>query len=1034
MQLRYTPKSVITLALCALLAPSLAAQHSLAISELVNNAGTHWSSAQFGGVPVNDDCSGATIVPLAVGSPEVRTGDNTGATDSYGFGNEVWEAFTLTECADVLVEYCGTTPAFTGIPLPSLFIGCPLTNLVWIGGEDVVICGDGNFGFNYVQLPPGTYYLPVYQTVGATGPYQLTLTATACSGTPPVNDDCSGAVTLTANPSCAPVDGDVANANISGGSIAGNGCSNGDPSEDVWYSFVATATEHTIIVDPSDQLSVVIELHADDCTGLNLVNCLEGENFGTLEQMDATGLTIGTTYYVRIYDWYAGTPNSTAFTICLLGPGGCTADAGTLTATDDEVCFDGVQADIEAQPNGDAVVPTGYSAFYLLSTEPGGVIWQLSASPLFTVTALGSYGIHTLVIDTLTFDTTSIDFGVSTIADVNALLVPGGGTICGSVDEPGAAIDVIDCPACDAVAGTLTPDETEVCLVDGSATISATPDGNSTVPSGFTTAYLLSLAPTAVVMDGSLTPDFTVTEAGIYAIHTLVYDPNTLDLGSIQIGSTTIAEIDTALIQGGGGICASLDLTEAAITVTNCVSCEANAGSLAADLTPVCLLADSASISATPGGNSVVPTGYETVYVLSQGAGLVIIDLNASPAFTVMSAGTYTIHTLVHDPLSLDIDTVELGITTIAGLDTLLIQGGGTICAALDTTGATFEVEDCAPMNDDCANATPLSIEATDDCPANAVSGNNTYATQDGGEPGCDVGSTAGYIDVWYTFDSGNNTTVTINLDQGTMEDWAITVSEGCGGTEVYCEVNPAAPIDLATMLNTTYVVRVYSNLDFGGGGEFTICVSADEPAVACDGGEVETGDAQTSVTVCQDATADVIPFVTSSTSTENYSFILTDTDGVIVALLVGNSLDFNSAPLGTYQVWGVSYNGDLENAVPDASIDTLSSTGACLDLSSNSVEVIVEICDGISENTAAGWSLFPNPGNGDATLTYSGRDAMTTIEVIDTRGRIVHQERAMMVHGQRQALPLGGRLEQGVYSIRLTNEGGSAILRMTVR
>jgi hypothetical protein len=258
----------------------------------------------------------------------------------------------------------------------------------------------------------------------------------------------------------------------------------------VWYSFVATATDHSITVDPSDSLSVVIELHENDCSGTNLVTCLEGDNFGTVEQMDATGLTIGTTYYVRIYDWYAGSPNSTAFTICLTGPG-CTANAGTLTADATEVCIVAHAADISATPNGDAVVPAGFEVLYLLATGAQQSILQSSGSPDFTVLSTGAYSVHTLVYDPLTFDTANIDLGISSIVDVGSFFIQGGGATCGGLDMAGASIDVIDCP-CPAFAGTLTSDDTLVCLVAISELISATPDGNASVPPGFTTLYLLT--------------------------------------------------------------------------------------------------------------------------------------------------------------------------------------------------------------------------------------------------------------------------------------------------------------------------------------------------------------------------------------------------------------------------------------------------------------------------------------------------------------------------------------------------------------
>ncbi|MBL0071580.1 MAG: hypothetical protein IPP34_07140 [Bacteroidetes bacterium] len=63
-------------------------------------------------------------------------------------------------------------------------------------------------------------------------------------------------------------------------------------------------------------------------------------------------------------------------------------------------------------------------------------------------------------------------------------------------------------------------------------------------------------------------------------------------------------------------------------------------------------------ISATANGNAFVPAGYQTIYVLTSGAGLVIEQVNATPSFTVTASGNYTIHTLVYDPATLDLSIV----------------------------------------------------------------------------------------------------------------------------------------------------------------------------------------------------------------------------------------------------------------------------------------------------------------------------------------------------------------------------------------
>ncbi|MCB0764005.1 MAG: hypothetical protein KDB84_04810, partial [Flavobacteriales bacterium] len=293
------------------------------------------SPLALGGTPSNNTCDQAVVEPLAPGSDVVRTGDNTGATDEIGLGvPQVWEAFTTTECMDVTVSYCGTDPVFQGA-LTQLYMGCPYGNLVRTGSGNVSqeACGDGNFSILFPQLPPDTYFYAVLGGAGSEGAYTLTFSGTACTGAPPTNNDCPGAVVLTPGTDCITVGADVLGANISGPSLPSITCGGftGNASEDVWFSFVATAEEHVISVDGSDGFDAVIDLRDGSCANSNNIACQDGVSAGGVEVLNATNLTIGATYFIRVYDWYAGLPLTTTFDICVQGgpveP--CAADAGT---------------------------------------------------------------------------------------------------------------------------------------------------------------------------------------------------------------------------------------------------------------------------------------------------------------------------------------------------------------------------------------------------------------------------------------------------------------------------------------------------------------------------------------------------------------------------------------------------------------------------------------------------------------------------------------------------------------------------------
>uniref|UniRef100_UPI003D660B58 hypothetical protein n=1 Tax=Winogradskyella poriferorum TaxID=307627 RepID=UPI003D660B58 len=263
--------------------------------------------------------------------------------------------------------------------------------------------------------------------------------------------------------------------------------------------------------------------------------------------------------------------------------------------------------------------------------------------------------------------------------------------------------------SCLADAGTLTATSTSVCST-GEVTISAHPNGDAFVPEDYSVLYVLTQGEGLVIQQVGGTPEFTVSGGGDYTIHTLVY-PNGLDLSIVELGVTTGFDVNGLLIQGGGELCASLDVAGAPVHITN-----PDAGTLTADESNVALSGGSAIISATPNGDANVPEGYSTLYALTQGESLTIVNVGGTPSFEVTEAGNYTIHTLVY-PTGLDLSVVELGVTTGFDVNGLLVQGGGDLCASLDVPGAPIHVEEEACL----ADAGTLTAISTSVCSTGEV-------------------------------------------------------------------------------------------------------------------------------------------------------------------------------------------------------------------------------------------------------------------------------------------------------------------------
>ena len=243
---------------------------------------------------------------------------------------------------------------------------------------------------------------------------------------------------------------------------------------------------------------------------------------------------------------------------------------------------------------------------------------------------------------------------------------------------------------CTADAGTLQATSSMVTLTGDSVMISATADGNSNIPHGYSSIFVLTSGEDLVIEKVNGTPEFTVTEAGLYTIHTLVYDgredsANYLNLGVVQFGTTTGG--DVLGLVGANGLCAALDVTGAPITVEeDTAKCNAFSGTMYSKNPISCLSNGRAIISAKTNRTPVIPNGYKQLYVLTEAYSLTILKVSEAPKFEVNHAGFYRIHSLVYNPQTLDLSVVVPGQTT--GFDVVNLIKSNNICASLDAKGA----------------------------------------------------------------------------------------------------------------------------------------------------------------------------------------------------------------------------------------------------------------------------------------------------------------------------------------------------------
>lgn len=93
------------------------------------------------------------------------------------------------------------------------------------------------------------------------------------------------------------------------------------------------------------------------------------------------------------------------------------------------------------------------------------------------------------------------------------------------------------------------------------------------------------------------------------------------------------------------------------------------------------------------------------------------------------------------------------------------------------------------------------------------------------------------------------------------------------------------------------------------------------------------------------DGNPDDITFSTSSSESEEYSYVLTNENDEIILVLPISTVNFDGFPEGEFHVWGVSYADELI-ANENESISSISATGVCAILSDNFVKIITTIPD----------------------------------------------------------------------------------------
>ena len=285
--------------------------------------------------PPNDNCNNAitlqshTSCQYTNGTVDGATSDNSWARiscDTYNGSNTPLEAdvfYKFTAVSSSHTIY--VNPLHDMDPVVGLYSGSDCYHLTEIDCAD---SGGGSGQSETIQatgLSVGqTYWIRIYDwgyLPPSNGDFEICVTHTQ-STTPP-NDNCNNAITLQSHTSCQYTNGTVDGA-TSDNSWARISCdtyngSNTPLEADVFYKFTAVSSSHTIYVNPLHDMDPVVGLYSgSDCYHLTEIDCADsGGGSGQSETIQATGLSVGQTYWIRIYDWGYLPPSNGDFEICV---------------------------------------------------------------------------------------------------------------------------------------------------------------------------------------------------------------------------------------------------------------------------------------------------------------------------------------------------------------------------------------------------------------------------------------------------------------------------------------------------------------------------------------------------------------------------------------------------------------------------------------------------------------------------------------------------------------------------------------------
>ncbi|MCG8328398.1 MAG: T9SS type A sorting domain-containing protein, partial [Chitinophagales bacterium] len=183
-------------------------------------------------------------------------------------------------------------------------------------------------------------------------------------------------------------------------------------------------------------------------------------------------------------------------------------------------------------------------------------------------------------------------------------------------------------------------------------------------------------------------------------------------------------------------------------------------------------------------------------------------------------------------------------------------------------------------------------------------------------------------------------------------------------------------------------------------------CYSLSNPIsvfrIEVNGGMVMTEDGETEITVTVgDGIDDIIHFDSIDVVGDQFTYVVTDDNNVILAVPGGDQVNFEGAGIGVCRVWGLAYTGNI-TAMPGDTASLVDLSDGCFDLSDDFITVIREgnliepEFEVLTDKTIADVVITPWPNPTSRALNIrikqeaSARNA--SINIISFSGQVMHR------------------------------------------